>query len=337
MRLPPPRPSPASGGGSSRRTRASQASADGRAARISRAQPATLAEALAARAANPDSMPLGGGTDLVVNIRRGIVAPPVLIDMNRVAGAARDQGRRERARDRRLGDAERTGRASRRHRALSGAGAGGRAHRRPDASQHGHGRRQSLPRHALHLLQSERMVARRQQPLPQDHRRHLPRGAEEPRRVLCHLQRRSGAGAADARRRGRHRRPAGQAHHAARTALHRLCAPGRAGHRDARRRQVLSVAAAGRDRRRGARQQHARACARPTTRSASAARSNIRSPASRSRCGAKAARSPTCASPSPAPIRGRCCSRAPTSCAAARSTSACSRASTRWCATRSCR
>ena len=47
--------------------------------------PATLDEALAARAANPGSMPLGGGTDLVVNIRRGIVAPPVLIDMNRVA------------------------------------------------------------------------------------------------------------------------------------------------------------------------------------------------------------------------------------------------------------
>jgi 4-hydroxybenzoyl-CoA reductase subunit beta len=48
--------------------------------------PATLDEALAARAAHPGSMPLGGGTDLVVNIRRGIVAPPVLIDMNRVAG-----------------------------------------------------------------------------------------------------------------------------------------------------------------------------------------------------------------------------------------------------------
>jgi 4-hydroxybenzoyl-CoA reductase subunit beta len=47
--------------------------------------PETLDEALAARAANPNSMPLGGGTDLVVNIRRGIVAPPVLIDMNRVA------------------------------------------------------------------------------------------------------------------------------------------------------------------------------------------------------------------------------------------------------------
>jgi len=46
--------------------------------------PATLDEAIAARAANPDSKPLGGGTDLVVNIRRGIVAPAVLIDMNRV-------------------------------------------------------------------------------------------------------------------------------------------------------------------------------------------------------------------------------------------------------------
>ena len=46
--------------------------------------PTTLDEVVAARAAHPDSRPLGGGTDLVVNIRRGIVAPPVLIDMNRV-------------------------------------------------------------------------------------------------------------------------------------------------------------------------------------------------------------------------------------------------------------
>ena len=46
--------------------------------------PKTLDEALAARAEHPHSMPLGGGTDLVVNIRRGIVAPPVLIDMTRV-------------------------------------------------------------------------------------------------------------------------------------------------------------------------------------------------------------------------------------------------------------
>jgi 4-hydroxybenzoyl-CoA reductase subunit beta len=50
--------------------------------------PVTLDEALAARAVNPESQPLGGGTDLVVNIRRGIVAPPVLIDMNHVAELA---------------------------------------------------------------------------------------------------------------------------------------------------------------------------------------------------------------------------------------------------------
>jgi 4-hydroxybenzoyl-CoA reductase subunit beta len=46
--------------------------------------PATVKEALAMRLTHPDSKPLGGGTDLVVNIRRGIVAPSVLIDMNRV-------------------------------------------------------------------------------------------------------------------------------------------------------------------------------------------------------------------------------------------------------------
>ena len=55
--------------------------------------PKTLAEAIAARADHPDAMPLGGGTDLVVNIRRGIVAPPVLIDMNRVQELHADQGR----------------------------------------------------------------------------------------------------------------------------------------------------------------------------------------------------------------------------------------------------
>jgi 4-hydroxybenzoyl-CoA reductase subunit beta len=41
--------------------------------------PRTLAEVLAARKAHPEARLLGGGTDLVVNIRRGIVAPPVLI------------------------------------------------------------------------------------------------------------------------------------------------------------------------------------------------------------------------------------------------------------------
>ncbi|HWB44186.1 MAG TPA: 4-hydroxybenzoyl-CoA reductase subunit beta [Hyphomicrobiaceae bacterium] len=48
-------------------------------------RPATLAEAVAARAKVSASQPVGGGTDLVVNIRRGIVAPPALIDMSGIA------------------------------------------------------------------------------------------------------------------------------------------------------------------------------------------------------------------------------------------------------------
>jgi 4-hydroxybenzoyl-CoA reductase subunit beta len=48
-------------------------------------RPKSVNDVLAARAAHPQSQLLGGGTDLVVNIRRGIVAPPVLIDMNAVA------------------------------------------------------------------------------------------------------------------------------------------------------------------------------------------------------------------------------------------------------------
>jgi 4-hydroxybenzoyl-CoA reductase subunit beta len=44
----------------------------------------TLDEVIAARTAYPNSRLLGGGTDLVVNIRRGIVAPAVLIDLSRV-------------------------------------------------------------------------------------------------------------------------------------------------------------------------------------------------------------------------------------------------------------
>jgi 4-hydroxybenzoyl-CoA reductase subunit beta len=48
-------------------------------------RPQSLAEAIAARADHPGARLLGGGTDLVVNIRRGIEAPPQLIDMTGVA------------------------------------------------------------------------------------------------------------------------------------------------------------------------------------------------------------------------------------------------------------
>jgi len=47
-------------------------------------RPRSIDEALSARRDHPDSKLLGGGTDLVVNIRRGIVAPRTLIDMNEV-------------------------------------------------------------------------------------------------------------------------------------------------------------------------------------------------------------------------------------------------------------
>src|SRR5882757_4039331 len=45
----------------------------------------TLNDVVKARAAHAGSRLLGGGTDLMVNIRRGIVAPDVLIDVNHVA------------------------------------------------------------------------------------------------------------------------------------------------------------------------------------------------------------------------------------------------------------
>jgi 4-hydroxybenzoyl-CoA reductase subunit beta len=48
-------------------------------------RPKTIAEMLAARKAHPASRLIGGGTDILVNIRRGIEKPPVLIETNQVA------------------------------------------------------------------------------------------------------------------------------------------------------------------------------------------------------------------------------------------------------------
>ena len=47
-------------------------------------RPTTLDELVAARVAHPQARLLGGGTDLLVNIRRGIEAPPVLIETTNV-------------------------------------------------------------------------------------------------------------------------------------------------------------------------------------------------------------------------------------------------------------
>jgi len=52
-------------------------------------RPRTLGEALAARAAHPESQLIGGGTDLLVNIRRGIVEPTTLVDMTGVSELTR--------------------------------------------------------------------------------------------------------------------------------------------------------------------------------------------------------------------------------------------------------
>lgn len=48
-------------------------------------RPKSVAEMLAARKAHPASRLIGGGTDILVNIRRGIEKPPVLIETNQVA------------------------------------------------------------------------------------------------------------------------------------------------------------------------------------------------------------------------------------------------------------
>jgi len=48
------------------------------------ARPSTVAEAVTIRAAEPESRFIAGGTDLIPNIRRGIAAPPTLIDLNGV-------------------------------------------------------------------------------------------------------------------------------------------------------------------------------------------------------------------------------------------------------------
>ncbi len=47
-------------------------------------RPKTVAEMLAARRAHPASRLIGGGTDILVNIRRGIEKPPVLIETTQV-------------------------------------------------------------------------------------------------------------------------------------------------------------------------------------------------------------------------------------------------------------
>lgn len=49
------------------------------------ARPATLAEAFSLLAATPDARVLGGGTDLIVGLRKGTISTPLVVDLKRVA------------------------------------------------------------------------------------------------------------------------------------------------------------------------------------------------------------------------------------------------------------
>ena len=58
--------------------------------------PTTLADALAARAAHPDSVPIMGGTDVMVELNFDRHRPGVLLDLTRVAELATWEPRRRR-------------------------------------------------------------------------------------------------------------------------------------------------------------------------------------------------------------------------------------------------
>ncbi len=49
------------------------------------ARPGTLAEAVAALTADPTARPFAGGTDLIVNLRRGLVEATTLVDLGGIA------------------------------------------------------------------------------------------------------------------------------------------------------------------------------------------------------------------------------------------------------------
>ncbi len=55
---------------------------------MSEPAPTTLAEALEARAAHPEAMPVAGGTDLMVPVNAGRLRPDALLDLSRVAELA---------------------------------------------------------------------------------------------------------------------------------------------------------------------------------------------------------------------------------------------------------
>ena len=183
------------------------------------AQPTTVNEAIATLLSHPQSRLVAGGTDLLVNIRRGISRPDLLIDISRIGELAEintSDGGMKIGAGVTIAAIAANASIGKHYRA---AGGGRRSNRRARSPQSGNARRQSVPRYPLHLLQSERMVAEREFILPQEPRRYMsrcPAGKALSRR----LQRRSCACSACSRRRGRHRRRAG---HSANSLARALC------------------------------------------------------------------------------------------------------------------
>src|ERR1051326_5629546 len=183
-------------------------------------RPRSLDEVIAARAAYADSRLLGGGTDLVVNIRRGIVAPPVLIDVNEVAEL-------------------RAIKAAARTLEIGAAVTLAELAANPDVARHFSAVAQAAghiagPTHRNmgtvggNLCLDTRCIFYNQSEWWRDANRHCLKTIG----TICHVQRRSRAGAFDLRCRDRHRRAGSPTHDPARRPLYRLRAPGRAGQRN---------------------------------------------------------------------------------------------------------
>ena len=220
-------------------------------------RPTTLAEVLAARATHPASQLLGGGTDLMVNIRRGIVAPPVLIDMNGVRSCARSRRTRialEIGASVTLSELAAHPQVIAHYPVVAQAAAhiAGPTHR-------------NMGTVGGNLCLDTRCIFYNQSEWWRSANHHCLKTTGD----ICHVAPKSRGvcfatfSAISRRRCSRSTprstspgRPAGARCRS--RPLYRLCPPGRAGDRDARRRQVFPGAAAGRDRHCSAREEHAR-------------------------------------------------------------------------------
>jgi len=115
-------------------------------------RPASVAEAAALLAAPAGGKPLGGGTDLLVNLRRGLGEPASLLDLQGIAELAAvttDAGGVT------IGAAVTLERLAEHPAILDGwpaVAAAAAFHRRPRPPGRRHGRRQSVPGYPLRLL-----------------------------------------------------------------------------------------------------------------------------------------------------------------------------------------